>query len=291
MKILSPLTGSDRIKHEKTISCTWLVERYLALFQVDTRPYFGGLSSIDLYCCLESGYRFYYPFNISGDGSFYQGLSRQPWYYMDWKWEHKVALKLVKHGMHVLEVGCGKGGFVDAVNRSGGNGVGLELNQEQVENGRSRGLKLLPELIEKHAVANAAKYDVVCAFQVMEHICQVKDFLLSCLAVLKPGGRLIVSVPNNDAFVNKGDDDPVLNMPPHHMGLWDSNALVSLGRFFPLRIDGLELEPLQDYHHAWAAQMALKLAAKELGPEAEMIISRQTDFFAALMLSILKIIP
>ena len=64
---------------------------------------------------------------------------------------------------------------------------------------------------------------------------------------LKSGGRLILSVPNNwpDSPIFQNN---ILNMPPHHQGLWDINSFISLTIFFPLKLKKLEIEPLEDYH-------------------------------------------
>ena len=63
---------------------------------------------------------------------------------------------------------------------------------------------------------------------------------------LRPGGKLIISVPNNDSFIK---DNPlpskILNMPPHHMGLWGNESLSKLCNIFPLECIELKIEPLQ----------------------------------------------
>lgn len=50
----------------------------------------------------------------------------------------------------------------------------------------------------------------------MEHISDVASFIKACILLTKPGGYIILSVPNNDAFV--GAQELPLNMPPHHVG-------------------------------------------------------------------------
>ena len=78
--------------------------------------------------------------------------------------------------------------------------------------------------------------------------------LNSSIDCLKVGGKLFISVPNNNSFLGL-DHLNVLNQPPHHMGLWDRKSLYHLQRFFPLRLDDLFLEPPQIYHKEYCTSI------------------------------------
>lgn len=41
---------------------------------IDVSDFFNSIKKVSIYKCLDTGYRFYYPFNISGDNIFYQKL-------------------------------------------------------------------------------------------------------------------------------------------------------------------------------------------------------------------------
>jgi 2-polyprenyl-3-methyl-5-hydroxy-6-metoxy-1,4-benzoquinol methylase len=143
----------------------------------------------------------------------------------------------------VLEVGCGNGEFLDRLKTElSADILGLELNENTIE------IKnyILNETIETHSKKFPETYDIVCSFQVMEHIANIKTFIESQLVVLKRGGKLIVSVPNNDSFIKLGIN--ILNMPPHHNGLWNKDSLFALQKLFPLKLTNIIYEPLQSYH-------------------------------------------
>ncbi len=247
MKIYSPLTGSTNVVLEKEIPCRFLIENYKKQLDVDVRKYFGGLETVQIYKCLDTCFRFYYPLDTDGDGEFYEALQKHSWYYMDWKWEHETASKIIKPNDKVLEIGCARGGFLNKIRQKGIDYMGLELNESAAEYGRSRGLEILSQSIQDHAKENPEKYDVVCSFQVLEHIAEVKEFMHASIDALKPCGKLIVNVPNN--FTNSPIlKNNILNMPPHHMGLWDAVSLANLQCVFPIRLELLEIEPIQKYH-------------------------------------------
>ena len=263
MHVKSPLTNSNNVVLEEEIPCSLIIENYKKRLNVDVQQYFRGLDTIQTYKCLDTGYRFYYPFNTDGDSRFYEALQKHSWYYMDWKWEHEIASTLIRPTDRVLEIGCARGGFLESTQRKGIKCVGLELNESAFEYGRRRGLEILDQSVQDHAQENPERYDVVCSFQVVEHIAAIKEFMQASIDALKPCGKLIVSVPNNDSLIFKCNQI-ALNMPPHHMGLWDINSLIKMQQFFALQIEAIYLEPLQAYHVGYAQSVVGKRLSQEL---------------------------
>ncbi len=99
-------------------------------------------------------------------------------------------------------------------------------------------------LIQDKAKEVLGEFDVVCAFQVLEHIAEVKSFLDASLKILKVGGNLMIAVPYNNPYLFKNDIFNTLNMPPHHMGLWNQTAFKNLSRIFPIKLDQIIIESL-----------------------------------------------
>ena len=260
-KVVSPITKKENCDLQKTIPSSQLINSYKSSYNIDVTKYFTGLDEIALYKCLDTGYRFFYPLNLAGDSAFYEQLQRYDWYYMPWKWEHSVARKKIKEGNKILEVGCGAGDFVRMLHAEGFDITGLELNENTAKSAVEKGLEVLNETIEKHAGYNSNTYDVVCSFQVLEHIAEIDSFISGCIACLKPGGRLIFCVPNNGSFI-RYDKNLLLNMPPHHMGLWDASSLRNLSNYFPINCNKIIHEPLQSYHRDWYFSMKLEELGK-----------------------------
>lgn len=252
MKVKSPLTGSFKTKHEKDIPTSLIKKKYLERFNIDVSPYFGSLDKISIFIDEETGYRFYYPLSVAGDDKFYEKLQENDWYYMPWKWEHRKCTELIEPGSRVLEVGCARGDFLNKLQEiKDVQTVGLELNQSAVNVGQQKGLDIIREFVEDHAKKNPDTYDVVCSFQVLEHISEVQSFIKACIGCLKRGGKIIFSVPNNGSFIKYDWEGGLLNMPPHHMGLWDEKAFRSVAPLFDIHLLKVYFEPLQDYHLKW----------------------------------------
>lgn len=242
----SPILFNGKVTLVNEINVTKIIEAYQNNYKIDVSTYFNNLNTISLYKCIDSGLFFFYPFNITGDTKFYEQLQEFDWYYMDWKWEHEVALCYITDKMSVLEIGCAKGTFLNKLSTNNVFSFGLELNEKAATTCKNIGLTVFSQTIQEHAVQFSEKYDVVCSFQVMEHISSIREVLIDSIAVLKKGGKLIISVPNNDSFL--GLSINYLNLPPHHMSLWNEEVFLKISKIFNLKIVNIHLEPLQHYH-------------------------------------------
>lgn len=249
-EVKSPLTGKTA-KFEKEISVTEIIRDYNNNFGIDVGQIFNKTKSIKIYHCTDSDFRFYYPYSVDGDGSFYQKLQTFDWYYMPWKWEHKIASQFIEQGMRLLEVGCAEGEFllrnklkIDV------KSIGLELNSKAVEKALKKDLMVIMESVQEHSISHTEHYDIVCSFQVLEHISDINSFLEAQIKLLKPNGKLIISVPNNKGFLGL-DNGNVLNFPPHHMGLWNESSLRYLTKIFPIKLEHIFFEPPQKYHEKY----------------------------------------
>ena len=238
MEVKSPITGGETryIKSISTAEITKLYRRYS-----DVSRFFTNLPNVELYECADTGYRFYYPFTVAGDGPFYEDLSREPLYYVAWKNEHAIADTYIQTGNKVLEQGCATGSFLKREQETKKIvPYGTELNDEAKSQAEKLGINF-----EKITDA-----DVVCSFQVLEHIADVRSFVEEAIAAAKPGGYIIFAVPNNDSFM-KDDPRGFLNMPPHHMGIWTKSVFESFPTFFPLELVATHTEELQPLHYPY----------------------------------------
>jgi SAM-dependent methyltransferase len=247
----SPITNSNNVSLVKDVEVKWIVDNYKKELGIDIAKYFTKLKKIQICKCLDTDYSFYYPFNLSGDSAFYEELQKNQWYYMDWKWEHEYVKNILSHHYSLLEIGCGNGSFLSKINSIVSDAEGLELNEKAIEQCRRKGIKVSPNSIQDYSKKHQNRYDVICSFQVLEHIVSVGNFLHSSLECLKKDGLLILSVPNNETFFLK-DTLRILNMPPHHMGLWNMHAFISLQNYYPMILVDLLSEPLQHYHFGYA---------------------------------------
>ncbi|MCH2023537.1 MAG: methyltransferase domain-containing protein [Saprospiraceae bacterium] len=245
----SPLNIEKKAKKIDKISCPGIIEAYQKQFDIDVSTFFDDLNQVEKYECVDTKYQFFYPYDIAGDGHFYEQLQKWEFYYQHWKWEHQVVLDSLKGNEKILEIGCGAAGFLSTLSKKGFEITGLELNKKAVNDGQKKGLDVHFQSIQEHAKENPEKYDIVCSFQVVEHIADVHSFIEASLMSLKPGGLMIISVPNNDSFINL--ESNTLNLPPHHMGLWTEESLRNLEKIFNIETAQVLFSPLNKEHNSY----------------------------------------
>jgi 2-polyprenyl-3-methyl-5-hydroxy-6-metoxy-1,4-benzoquinol methylase len=256
--IFSPITG-NKSKVIQVLSTKSIIKVYKKAFGFNANYLLAKYKKIYLCQCLETNYKFYYPFDIDGDGKFYEFFQKFDWYYMPWKWEHEISKGFISNDMKVLEIGCAKGDFLKEIYNNKKNLIveGLELNESAASEAVKAGLNVHVSSIQEFSNMNENKYDIVCSFQVLEHIADPKTFLEAAIKTLKPNGQLIICVPNNDSFI-KYDNGGILNLPPHHMGLWGEKSLINITNLFNLKDCKLIHEPLQKYHENWFVFLHIK---------------------------------
>lgn len=199
-----------------TLDVARLATMYLAANGTDVTGAFQGRDTIARYRCELTGMLFWRPQAIAGDEAFYQALSANHRdYYRETRWEYEPALRLLRPDARLLEVGCGRGYFLRAAERSVAHAEGIELNREAIANKVATStVHAVP--LEEFADAHPASFDVVCTFQVLEHVPDPARYLADCHRLLKPGGLMVFSVPNHDYVIHRDMLDP-LDLPPHHM--------------------------------------------------------------------------
>jgi len=77
--------------------------------------------------------------------------------------------------------------------------------------------------------------------------------LNDAIHMLKPTGKLIIAVPDNSIRASHSlfvTEDNILNMPPHHQGLWDITSLCHLTKVLPLKLEYIATEPATASNHS-----------------------------------------
>jgi len=106
----------------------------------------------------------------------------------------------------LLDVGAGTGAFANTMQLAGWELTGLEPDETARRNANNKyGLQLVSP--DSLFGLEPSRFDVITMWHVLEHVHDLHGYLTQFQKILKPGGRLIIAVPNYtsyDAKVYKG---------------------------------------------------------------------------------------
>ncbi|XP_053604759.1 ubiquinone biosynthesis O-methyltransferase-like isoform X2 [Plodia interpunctella] len=109
----------------------------------------------------------------------------------------------------ILDVGCGGGILSESLAKIGAEVTGIDANNHLIELAKCHAesnnkLQIKPtyshSIIEDHSAKFPNHYDGVVASEVIEHVNNKELFVKSCVAALKPGGKIFFTTPNRTRF-------------------------------------------------------------------------------------------
>jgi 2-polyprenyl-6-hydroxyphenyl methylase / 3-demethylubiquinone-9 3-methyltransferase len=104
-------------------------------------------------------------------------------------------------GLRILDIGCGGGLLSEPLARLGASVVGADPSSSNIEVARRHaaesGLAIDYRAAAAEALAAAGEsFDLVLAMEVVEHVADVRAFIDSCAAMVKPSGLMIAATIN-----------------------------------------------------------------------------------------------
>jgi 2-polyprenyl-3-methyl-5-hydroxy-6-metoxy-1,4-benzoquinol methylase len=109
----------------------------------------------------------------------------------------------------LLDVGCGNGLFLSAVDESesltdrGWKLHGIDYSAYQIEESHGRPFEFAQCNVEEGLPFPEAFFDVVFAGELLEHLYNPDAFIEECHRVVAPGGYLVITTPNLQAWYNR----------------------------------------------------------------------------------------
>lgn len=189
-------------------------------------------------------------------------LDDRHWWY---RARRRILAELIRReaklvpGARILEIGCGTGHNL-AMLSGFGHVDGLELDDEAAALSEKRlGRKVMRSPLPELGEVPDASYDLVGAFDVIEHIDDDRAALAAIATKLKPGGTFVMTVPAHPWMWTAHD---VAN---HHKRRYSKRALRALVEGSPLRLHRIGYFNSLLFPIAVAERTAAKLRGKDNG--------------------------
>jgi SAM-dependent methyltransferase len=118
----------------------------------------------------------------------------------------EVALAMLQGGGKLLDVGCWNGGFLERIERAGlyAELAGVDVVAEGVEVARRKGYDAhVVDLNGDPLPFPDRHFDGVSLLAVLEHVFDPYAMIREVHRVLRPGGELLIDVPNAASFTNR----------------------------------------------------------------------------------------
>ncbi|MEI6123837.1 MAG: methyltransferase domain-containing protein [Bacteroidota bacterium] len=266
---------SHSLKNNSCILCLHTDFKTLGTPRINLAFPRNDQSNYNIMQCRSCGYYFVYPpidltqheWQSLYESDYFEVAKKTPWQINLNKKELQTRMAQINQ-----HIGCQKGRFLDM-----GCGEGFML-QEAASNGfEPHGLdianNLTPELTEKYNFINGSVFDahfpddyfsVVYMDSVLEHVPKPVQTINELKRILKPGGILLVVVPNEDSLMNSiakwlytitfnrkkyGKIKPFVT--PYHIQGFNKKSLHAL--FQPLNMSVLVLKGFGGNYTFWKA--------------------------------------
>jgi SAM-dependent methyltransferase len=107
-------------------------------------------------------------------------------------------LPRAKKGDRLLDIGCGNGAQLEECSREGWECVGMEPSVQGRAIAAARGFPVYGKL--EDVGENERQFDIISLYHVLEHVADPGELFRMIRVLLKPGGKLIIEVPNLKSF-------------------------------------------------------------------------------------------
>lgn len=162
--------------------------------------------------CKKCSFSFAHPFN-GGSEQFYRKLYSTN--YPKNRWEYNLTLKKISDKDVCLEIGSGRGVFINQLKKKGNiKGIySVEISNSKAD------YKSIKD------ISNEKKFSVICMFQVLEHLDNFKEVFNKINKISFANSKMFISVPHEEGVeffrTNIGFGDN----PPIHVSRWNKNTI------------------------------------------------------------------
>lgn len=182
--------------------------------------------------CSNCGLVYATPF-LAGDELYYNLSYNDNFSYPKWKWEYDVTLKELEsvplENLKILEIGAGTGEFLKIISQKKIQKQNIHAT-EYSNFGKSIIEKqditcFSLDIRDKEFQDTNNKYDIICMFQVLEHLDKLHEFFNALNLITNNGASLFIAVPNNIQRKFYEENGIIQDVSPMHLTRWNVSSM------------------------------------------------------------------
>lgn len=164
----------------------------------------------------------------------------------------------------LLDIGCGVGDFLLQVKKLGWDVMGIEPSEQAASIAQTR-LGFTPLQPSEYDKLPDQSFDVITMWHVLEHVDDLKSQTNELKRLLRPGGRLIIALPNNQSFDCQYYSDKWAAWDvPRHLNHFTQACLLSI-------LNSVNFKYIDTQRLIWDAYYISFLSEKYLGHSLPLI--------------------
>lgn len=209
---------------------------------------------VDFLVCRNCSFGFANPFK-AGTSAFYSALYYSDFEYPIQKWEYNKTFQVLKSLLNsgqeykLLEIGAGNGSFLshliedDLFKKE--NLYATEYSTAAVTAIRSKGFNCTNKnIIQLRDTEGLPQFNIVCMFQVLEHLDNLDAVFQSINALSTPNADLFIAVPNSKLRNYLDKYSVIYDIPPVHIGKHTLKSFQFLGKKNNWQVVSYAFEPM-----------------------------------------------
>lgn len=259
--IVCPLCKSNPVKILRSSTATQVansftpknvdVNRYNALKQNLNKLWKN--QAVNIAECWNCKLIFANPF-IAGDAEFYS-IQAPNTPYPKSKWEYtqtlsKILQLFAPSRISVLDIGAGKGYFLRQLLSQGFTPQSLMSTEfSSVGKASIESVGVECQSVDIRDLKTTRKFDVICMFQVLEHMDRLDELFSTLHELSNPGTCLFIAVPYGKRIEFNEQFQLLLDNPPNHVSRWSHTSFKVLAEKYNWELSGIELQPAHSMYY------------------------------------------
>ena len=239
-----PLCSSSNYCNMKSFSIDEIIDKWIEKREINPIPDVYRHKTLIQKKCNNCGL-YYYNYHLKDSTELYELLAPKN-YYPKFREEFYLAKNIITQlkPKNLIELGCGCGNFLSHIKDFVPNICGFETNSKAINLCKEKGVKVT----DKSTTDIEESFDVVCSFELLEHVFDINNFIINNIRLLNKNGKIIIGTPNPESILSEINLD-ILDLPPHHQFIFSQKTFKWIAHKYKLHILNYQKTTLDTYRY------------------------------------------